>query len=234
VTVSEALRDVPSRGGASLDATTARGFTILALLLAGVGALSAWLWPVSRYYAVLVALDATPLVAIFLTGRQDQLEPDPAAAPVAFFRKVAARVQKAQPEARIVPRVRIPEGSADADELRLALLPPRPARGLFAVEIAVTYASGIGGYVMQPEILVRYQTRSEAESRAAALAQHGRATRGRKPEEAVVSLTPKLPTARMTADLAVAVLRSLTTKDAAGAPSARAEKAAPRDRRIAA
>ena len=215
VSVTEALRSEPSLPTARFDASTWTGRFLLSLLLVAVAAGTIVLWPMSHYYAVLVALDATPFLAIFFTGRLDQLMPDLAASPVLFFRKVVLFAERGLPTIRIVPRVRVPTGSADSDELRIALLPSRPVRGLFAVELGVSYAPGIGGYSMLPELLVRYQAKSDCELRALGLAQHGRVQRGRKPDERVLSLSPKLPTARMTAALAVALLRALTAEERA-------------------
>ncbi len=231
VSVTEALRSEPVLPTARLDASTWTGRLLLALLLSGVAAATAFLWPISRYYAVLVALDATPFLAVFFTGRLDQLLPDLAVAPVPFFRRVVRFAERAYPGIRIVPRVRVPAGSADSDELRIALLPIRPVRGLFAVEIGVSYAPGLGGYSMLPEILVRYQSKSDCEARASGLAQHGRIQRGRKPEERVLSLSPKLPTARMTASLAVALLRALAAEErpsVSGAGTSNSSSASPK------
>lgn len=224
VSVAEALRSAPSARSAYLDASTWAGRGILALLLGAVGACSALLWPTSRYYAVLVALDATPLLAIFFTGRLDELAPDLAVAPVAFFRKVVRLVERAHPGVRVVPKVRVPSGSADADELRITFLPTRPARGLFAIELGVSYAQALGGHAMFPELLLRYQASSEAEAKAQALAHHGRATRGRRPDESVLSVSPKLPSARMTADLAVALLRAMTGAERPSAHDAKGDR----------
>lgn len=205
VKTEEALRVGPPPR-ARLDASTWIGKGIFAALLAGVGTLAYFAWQRAHWQGVLVALDAAPLFAIFLTGRLDQLPPDPAAAPVPFFQRVVAGIQRRVATARIVPRVRVPEGSADADELRLLVMPPQAARGLRAIELAMTYAGGLGGFMAFPELLVRYQAQSEAEKIAQAHAAHGRILRGRKFDERVLVIAPKLPTAHLTTELVVALV----------------------------
>lgn len=211
VKTEEALREGPPRA-ARLDASTLVGKLLFVSLLGGVGAL-AWLaWQRAHYEGVLVALDAAPLFAIFLTGRLDQLPPDPAAAPVPFFQRVARGILKRSATARVVPRVRVPEGSADVDELRLLVVPGQAVRGLRAIELAMTYADGLGGYVAFPEVFVRYQAQTDAEKAALVHAPHGRILRGRRFDERVLVIAPKLPTAHLTTELLVAILAAFSDR----------------------
>src|SRR5262249_28619335 len=75
-------------------------------------------------------------------------------------------------------------------------------QGFVAIEIGVVYAPGAGGPIAFPELLLRVQEGSECDRACARLARHGRATRGRKPGERVITFTPRLPTVRMTAQIA--------------------------------
>lgn len=211
VKTEEALRAGPPPV-ARLDASTWIGKGIFTLLLAGVGVLAWFAWQRAHYQGVLVALDAAPLFAIFLTGRLDQIPPDPAAAPVPFFQKVAAGILRRASTARVVPRVRVPEGSADADELRLLVLPAQAARGLRAIELAMTYADGLGGFVAFPEILVRYQAQTDAEQAALTHASYGRILRGRRFDERVLVIAPKLPTPHLTIELVLALVAAFSDR----------------------
>src|SRR6185436_15183335 len=107
--------------------------------------------------AILVALDAVAVLAIFGTGRMCALPPDMAVEPARFLRAVLAELRKRHASAslRIVPRVRIPQGEVDADELRLLVVPRLPRRGFSGIEVALTYALGVGARVAMPEVLLR-------------------------------------------------------------------------------
>ncbi len=211
VHTEEALRAGPPVA-ARLDASTLFGKLLFGALLAGVGTLAWFAWQRAHYLGVVVALDAAPLFAIFLTGRLDQLPPDPAAAPVPFFQRVVKVIAKRASTARIVPRVRLPDGSADAAELRLLFMPGQAARGLRAIELAMTYAEGLGGYVSFPEVFVRYQAQTDAEKAALVHAPHGRILRGRRFDERVLVIAPKLPTAHLTTELLVAILAAFSDR----------------------
>ncbi|MFO0613624.1 MAG: hypothetical protein U0414_13595 [Polyangiaceae bacterium] len=231
VRTEEALRAGPPPI-ARLDVSTLFGKLLFLSLLVGVGALAWFGWQRAHYQGVLVALDAAPLFAIFLTGRLDQLPPDPAAAPVGFFNRVVKGVAKRASTARIVPRVRVPEGSADADELRLLFMPAQATRGLRAIELAMTYAGGLGGYVAFPEILVRYQAQTDAEKAAAQHASNGRILRGRKFDERVLVIAPKLPTAHLTTELLLALLAAFSDRGPAPRERPRADDDATRPIRV--
>ena len=117
--------------GGWLDASTRPGKVMLLLALAALGAGVAALNEISTYQAQLVAFDATALLAVFCTGLRSGLPPDPGQAPTRFLREVARRVRKALPkdELRIIGRIRVPEGSAEPDELRLSIAPGLHSRG---------------------------------------------------------------------------------------------------------
>src|SRR5262249_13687297 len=108
--------------GAVLDISTRAGklvfFVFMSLFAAGVWFVSG----MSIYHAHLLAYDAVALLALFCTGRLAELPPDPVAHAAPLLRDIAKRVRKqtrkTSEEVRIVPRIRVPEGSAKADELR--------------------------------------------------------------------------------------------------------------------
>lgn len=219
VAEAEAFRLPPRPRGAYLDVTTRAGKVFLTISLAGVGAGVHALYGVSPYHAHLLAFDATALLAVFCTGRMAELPPDPAAAPVPFLRGVALRLKRLLKgtDARVVGRLRIPDRSPDADELRLGLAPRAPLPGFIGIEVGVAYAPGAGGAIALPEVLLRVTAGSPCEQAVERVAKSGRAVRGRRIDERVIAFAPRLPTARMTAAIAAALARAVTTAPAAEA-----------------
>ncbi|AUX46211.1 uncharacterized protein SOCE26_077160 [Sorangium cellulosum] len=124
----------------------------------------------------------------------------------------------ATPELRIVGRLRLPEGSPDADELRLGLAPRAALPGFVSIEVGVVYAPGAGGAIALPEILLRVAPGSPCERAVERLARSGRSSRGRRPTERVLAFTPRLPTARMTAAIAAALVRAVSAAPAGETP----------------
>ncbi|WP_437671789.1 hypothetical protein [Sorangium sp. So ce131] len=116
----------------------------------------------------------------------------------------------AAPELRVVGRLRLPEGSPDADELRLGLAPRAALPGFVSIEVGVVYAPGAGGAIALPEILLRVAPGSPCERAVERLARSARSSRGRRPTERVLAFTPRLPTARMTAAIAAALVRAVS------------------------
>jgi hypothetical protein len=226
---STAFRDPPRLRGAWLDVSTREGKLVFLTLLGGVVALVAWLWETTPHRAQLIAFDAAALLAIFGTGRLAELPPDPATAPARILRDVAKRVRKAFPDARLVGRIRVPDGSSEADELRLAIAPKSAPAGFGAIEVGVVYAQGTGGALALPEVILRVTTGSPCEEAIDRVARAGRSTRGKKPNERAIVFSPRLPTTRMTAGIAIGLLRAL-----AAARSAPSENVQPRTTRKAA
>ncbi|WP_437501575.1 hypothetical protein [Sorangium sp. So ce1099] len=131
----------------------------------------------------------------------------------------AARGAGAVTELRVVGRLRIPDGSPDADELRLGLSPRAALPGFVAIEVGVVYAPGAGGAIGLPEVLLRVAPGSPCERAVERLASSGRSSRGRRPGERVLAFTPRLPTARMTAAIAAALVRAVSTPPAGATPT---------------
>jgi hypothetical protein len=206
ISEEEAFARPPRPRGAWLDVSTRAG---KALLFATLVALGVGVWFVSKsslYHAHLFAYDAVALLAIFCTGRMAELPPDPVTAPAPFLGDVARRIRKtmrkAGEEVRLVPRIRVPEGSARADELRLTVIPRAPLPGFAGLEIGVVLAPSVGGCWQAPEVLLRVTAGSPCEAAVEALAGAGRWQRGRRPNERVIAFSPRLPLSWMTADLA--------------------------------
>ncbi|WP_437935428.1 hypothetical protein [Sorangium sp. So ce341] len=131
-------------------------------------------------------------------------------------------------ELRVVGRLRIPDGSPDADELRLGLSPRAALPGFVAIEVGVVYAPGAGGSIGLPEVLLRVAPGSPCERAVERLAKSGRSSRGRRPGERVLAFTPRLPTARMTAAIAAALARAVSAPPAGAAPTRPQGAGAPR------
>jgi hypothetical protein len=177
----------------------------------------------SGYLAALLVLDALPLYALFLTGQGRALAPDLASSPVRFFDVVQRELSRRSPEGlRVIPRLRLPRGSADADELRLTVLPKRALPGLGSFEVAVAPELGPGGWILLPEILLRVRVGSPSHEAAKRLGPHGLAKPGRKPDEVVLAFAPKLPTAKLTAELCRALLETFSASE--GAPPVEPER----------
>ncbi|MEJ7730114.1 MAG: hypothetical protein WKG00_12945 [Polyangiaceae bacterium] len=225
MTIAEAFAR-PRARGSWLDASTLAGKATLAAVTAGMAAL---VWAVSRisvYHAWLAGLDAVVFLAVLGTGKRSELPPDPVAGRAALLEEVARRMAsqlagKAGKDAegvRVVPRVRIPHGSPDADELRLLVVPRAPLPGFGGIEIGAAVVPGSGTPVLLPEVLLRVREGSECEQALARICRHARSGRGRKPGERVLAFSPRLPTARMTAAIAVAL--AVRTGSASKAPQA--------------
>ncbi len=207
-------RAAPAASGLfHLDSRRARVVVALAMLTA-LGVV-VWLARRSPDAALLAAACAAPLLALFASGGRRSLPVDLAVDPIPMLHRIALRVQRARPGVRLIPRLRLPEGRPDADEVRLVVLPAEPAPGLRAIEVGMGFALGPGGYVLLPEILLRFESKSACEAMVRSLEASGRRAPGRRLDERVLVFSPKLPTARMTAELVLAVL------DRASAPKAR-------------
>ena len=121
-----------------------------------------------------------------------------------------------------VPRIRVPEGQTQPDELRLAILPRPAAPGFRSLEAGAVLLPGTAGTALLPGVILRYLEGTPCEAQLGPLVRAGKLTRGRKPGEVAVVFSPRLPTARMTADLTTRLARAVaapTRPTAAPAPS---------------
>src|SRR6185369_3685108 len=136
---------------------------------------------------------------------------------VAFSRGFMRRLSRALRErvrAKAVAWGRVPDGSGDPDELRVLIQPKDGLPGLVALETGLDAQRGLGGVVGIPFVIVRAKEGSRAQS---ALPRGAIWTRGRKPDERVAILSPKLPTVGLTIALVERLLDALTDQ----APSSR-------------
>jgi hypothetical protein len=101
-------------------------------------------------------------------------------------------------------------------------VPRRPLQGLLAVEVGVDTHAGVLGQLCLPFVIVRLLEGSKSE---AALPKGLFWSRGRTPDERVSVLRPRLPTSRVTRDLARDLARRLTAPPE-GPPSQGASSAA--------
>lgn len=238
VAEQEAFRAAPRLKGSYLDISTRAGKILFFLGLAMIGGAAYGVGHTEPYYGYLVALDSVAWLALFCTGRLRELPPDPAAEPIAFFKKVAAQTRKRlkhrASEVRVIGRVRIPEGSPDADELRLGLVPKAPLPGFAGLEVGVTYVPGSGGPLGFPEVLLRVLSGSPCEAAIETLSRHGKTMKGRKPNERVILFSPRLPVAWMTAGIAEALLKAVMPQAKAAAAASKAPAARKTEQRKAA
>ncbi len=194
-----------------LDAGTTSGkvtaFVACALVVAA--AIAARRLDAEAPYVVL--LDALAFVPIFFTGRASQLPPSLAIAPAGALRKLFARLRK-RDTLRTVPWARVPVGQTEPDELRLMTLPRVAVPGLLAIEIGIAYGRTPTGYGAAPEVLVRVQEGTAAAARMAMLAPFARAVMGRRADERVIRLEPRLPTKRGTLALVDRLGRELVDR----------------------
>jgi len=108
---------------------------------------------------------------------------------------------------RAIGWARLPDGSDTFDELRLLCAPRVPLRGFSALEIGLVTFTGMGGAVQCPELLIRVVEGSPCHDAMVKVLRGARFVRGRKPDERVVTVRPRLPSSAMTAALAARLLK---------------------------
>jgi hypothetical protein len=174
------------------------------LLLAVVAVAAFFAQHFDREGPWLVALDATALVPLFVTGRPSQLPPHGARTAASWLGR-AFLALRAAPELRVSPWARVPlEGSA-ADELRLLVIPRAAMPGLLGIELGLAWSSTPAGWSSVPEVLARVIDGSPAALKLTQDLPAARTVLGRRPDERVVCLLPRAPTR----PAAVALTRTL-------------------------
>lgn len=176
--------------GRFLDAGTWPGMAVFALLCGVLAVAACFSFSRAPYQALLLVLGSACLLPLFFTGRVAQLPPDLATRPRALLAGLAGRLRRA-PGVKVVAWARIPEGSPDADELRLLVQVPGALRGLLGVEVGVEYGAALGGSAAAPFVLIRAR---EGSAVISALPRELVWTRGRKADERAALLRPRLPT----------------------------------------
>lgn len=131
-----------------------------------------------------------------------------------LFRKFKAA------DLRVSPWARVPTGATEPDELRLLVLPKTPMPGVVGIEVGLAWARAGAGYAGNPEVLVRVQDASAASARMTRLAPFAKAVPGRRPEERVIRLRPRMATSAATRELVLALARELEDRRVAKAAAA--------------
>ncbi len=202
---AEAFARAPAPRDAWLDAST-RGGLALFLLLAGASAALAYaVSRTSSYTAYVVAFDTAALFPLFGTGRRSELPGHPLLCHGLRLARIAKKLRRL-PGMRAIGWGRLPLGSDQFDELRLLCTPKVPLRGLAGIEVGLVAAGGIGGCIYLPEVLVRVIDGSAAHEAFLEMMPGSRWVRGRRADERVASLRPRLPTLAMTAALTARLL----------------------------
>ena len=206
--------------GRLLDASTWVGALVLALLMAGVLLLHFWERQHSPYRAVELLLGSTLLLPVFLTGRARELPSAPGGDPQKTLQRILGGLRRQG--LRAVPLARLPQGSSSADEVRLLVQPRGALPGLMAVEVGTDHALGLGGLVAEPYVLLRVREGSPC---AQMLPPQTSFQRGRKADERVAVLRPKLPTVAETLALVKELALVLTQAAPPETPSSRRSSA---------
>jgi hypothetical protein len=201
----EAFAEPAAVKGAWLDAGTAAGRIVFLLTLTAVAVLTYVVGRASVYHAYLVAFDAAVLLPIFGTGRLADLPPHPIGGTGPHLGRIATKL-RARAGMRAVAWARLPDGAEAFDELRLLCAPRVPLRGFVGIELGFVAVSGAGGFFRLPEVLVRVVDASPCHDAFRKLRPGARWLRGRRAEERVTALSPRLPTLAMTTALALRLL----------------------------
>lgn len=213
-------RELSALPGRYLDGGTVRGALVLGVLLAGAVALHFVERRSSPYRAVELLLLSSVLLPVFLTGRSRELPLPPGSDAQGMLRRVLRGLRRRG--LRAVPLARLPQGGTTPDELRLLVQPRGALSGLMAVEVGTDHALGVGGIVAEPYVLLRVREGSPC---AAALPAQLSFQRGRKVEERVAVLRPKLPTVAETLSLVSALCVALSQPTSARSSAGKAASA---------
>ena len=190
----------------TFDAGTRRGRIVLfsiAVLFALTAPLLARLGADVPYFA---ALDLVALVPIFFTGLGTQLPPDVARA-ASLLAKPFERLGRSM---KVAPYGHVPRGAADPDEVRILALPRLAMPGLQGIEVGVAWEKSGSTFVPFYGVLVRVLDGSFAAAKMAShLAGVARPLPGRKPEERVYQLKPRMPYAGAAVELVTELAEQL-------------------------
>jgi hypothetical protein len=206
---SEAFARPPTPKDAWLDASTRGGLALFLLLLGAAGGLAYAVWQTSSYAGYVIVFDTAVLFPLFGTGRRAELPGDPVFGPGPSLGRIAKKLRKL-PKTRAIAWGRLPLGSSQFDELRLLCAPKVPLRGLAGIEVGLVHVGGLGGSIYLPEVLVRVIDGSPAHEAFLQRMPGSRWVRGRRADERVTSLKPRIPTMAMTTMLVARLLEQAT------------------------
>lgn len=209
-------RPAPGVGGASAGALVSGPVSapVSALVAALVVALVAVLIVVAQRFGTLVpwlvALDCAALAPLVMTGGARGLPPEGPAASAPWLAPVFERL-RAVASLRVAPWARV-AGGATVDELRLLVLPRASIPGLVGVEVGQAWSTTPAGWAASPEVLVRVLEGSAAAVRLAQALPRARALPGRRADERVVRLRPRVGTRASTVALTQSLAEALTDR----------------------
>jgi hypothetical protein len=173
----------------------------------------------------LAALDAAMLVPLLLPPGGEPFVQASARMASRWLKRVFRKLSSGAGEAgglRVAPWARVvgDDGRCAAlgtcfDELRLLVMPRVAMPGVLGVEVGLAWASTPAGWVPSPEVLARVLEESPAAARLAIELPGARSTPGRRPQERVVRMLPRAPTADCTAALVRELADRLTDRRAA-------------------
>jgi hypothetical protein len=201
-----------ARPGAFFDASTLRGLALLALVLGATVALALGELARSPYHALLLALAGATLVPLFFTGKEREVCGDRVQFSQRFMRDLAHAL-RGKKCAKVVAWGRVPDGQSEPDELRVLIQPKDGVDGLVALETGLDAQLGLGGVVGVPFVIVRAKEGSAVQR---ALPRGVVWSRGRKADERVAILSPKLPTLGLTVSLVARLLDAVSGPPASG------------------
>ena len=227
----EDVFDAKASNADTFDAGTRRGRIVLfsvAALFAVTAPLLARLGTDVPYF---VALDLVALVPIFFTGLGTQLPPDVARA-AALLAKPFERLGRMM---KVAPYGHVPRGAADPDEIRILALPRLAMPGLQGIEVGVAWEKSGTTFVPFYGVLVRVLDGSFAAAKMAShLAGVARPLPGRRPEERVYQLKPRMPYAGAAVELVTELAEQLRDRRVCMADFGGGEKRVPPNVRKAA
>jgi hypothetical protein len=157
----------------------------------------------------LVALDATALVPLFVTGRASQLPPHGVRSAVPWLSRLFRRLHGVTC-LRVTPWARVAPDGVAADELRLLVVPRVAMAGVIGLEVGLAWSSTPVCWAATPEVLVRVVDGSVAALALAREVPTARSVAGRRPGERVIRLLPRAPTRSSTVALVRALAEALT------------------------
>ena len=224
----------PEEAFAAAPSTGARDALVAIAALAGCAAAACLARRFDPEGPWLVALDASAIVPLFVTGRACQLPPDGARTAAPWLARVF-RTLHAVADLRVRPWARVPLAGFAPDELRLLILPRAATPGLLGIELGLAYGATPVGWSGAPEVLARVLEGSPAAARLARELPETRLGPGRRPDERVARMLPIAPTTTAAAALARALAGAFTDRRAACPPEAwtAPERRLPRPRRPA-
>lgn len=161
--------------------------------------------------AWLVALDAAPLVPLFVTGRASQLPPHGAQSAVPWLARAFA-ILRSTAGVRVAPWARVAPDGVAADELRLLVMPQIAMPGVVGLEIGLAWSSTPTCWAAAPEVLARVLDGSPAAAKLARDVPRLRTVPGRHPDERVARLLPRAPTRSSTIALVCGLAEALTDR----------------------